>query len=69
VRSRKDPISKVEDGHLSATIGHLIIIALRTGKKLEWDAAKEVFKGENAKEATTYLAREMRKPYDYTFAS
>ncbi len=67
VRSRKDPISKVEDGHLSATIGHLIIIALRTGKKLEWDAAKEVFKGENAKEATTYLAREMRKPYDVSF--
>ncbi|MGA3181319.1 MAG: Gfo/Idh/MocA family oxidoreductase [Verrucomicrobiota bacterium] len=68
VRSRKDPISKVEDGHCSAVIGHLIIIALRTGKKLDWDPAKEQFTGEGAKEASAYLAREMRKPYDYTFA-
>jgi predicted dehydrogenase len=67
VRSRKDPISKVEDGHRSAVIGHLIIIALRTGKKLQWDAATETFAGESAREAGTYLAREMRKPYDYTF--
>jgi hypothetical protein len=58
----------VEDGHCSAVIGHLIIIALRTGKKLDWDPAKEQFTGEGAKEASAYLAREMRKPYDYTFA-
>jgi len=32
VTSRKDPVSKVEDGHRSAVIGHLIIIALRSGK-------------------------------------
>ena len=67
VRSRKDPISRVEDGHLSAAIGHLIIVALRTGSKLRWDPAKEAFLGEGAKEASGYLAREMRKPYDYSF--
>src|SRR6185436_13528774 len=33
VKSRKDPISKVEDGHRSACIGHLIIIALLEGRK------------------------------------
>ena len=68
VRSRKDPISHVEAGHRSACIGHLIIIALRTGRKLEWNPEKEIFTGESAAEATPHLAREMRKPYDYTFA-
>jgi predicted dehydrogenase len=67
VTSRKDPVSKVEDGHRSAVIGHLIIIALRAGKKYNWDPAKEVFTGEGVEEANTHLAREMRKPYDYSF--
>lgn len=69
VRSRKDPICPVETGHRSAVVGHLIVIALRTGKKLQWDAKQEVFVGENAKEANTHLAREMRKPYDYSFVA
>ena len=34
VRTRKDPISPVEDGHRSATVGHLIVIALRTGRSV-----------------------------------
>jgi len=67
VSSRKDPISKVEDGHRSAIIGHLIIIALRSGHKYKWNPKKEVFTGSGAKEANTHLAREMRKPYDYSF--
>jgi len=68
IRSRKDPICAVEVGHRSACISHLGAIALRTGRKLQWDAAKEVFMGESAKEATAMAAREMRKPYDYAFA-
>jgi predicted dehydrogenase len=68
-RSRKDPISKVEDGHRSASIGHLIIIALRTGLKLQWDPAKEVFIGDGASEANTRLSRPQRAPYDYSFVS
>ena len=67
VKSRKDPIAKVEEGHRSAVIGHLIIIALHTGRKLQWDPAKEIFTGDGAAEANTQLAREMRKPYDYSF--
>ena len=35
---------------------------------LHWDAAKEKFMGEGAKEANAQLARRMRKPYDYSFA-
>jgi predicted dehydrogenase len=66
-RSRKDPISSVESGHRSAVVGHLIVIALRLGKKLQWDPKAEVFVGDNAKEGNAHLAREMRKPYDYSF--
>jgi predicted dehydrogenase len=53
VRSRKDPISSVEIGHRSAVVGHLIVIALRLGKKFQWDAKQEVF-----------VLGEMRKPYE-----
>ncbi|HWD92069.1 MAG TPA: Gfo/Idh/MocA family oxidoreductase [Verrucomicrobiae bacterium] len=69
VRSRKDPIAKIEDGHLSAVIGHLIIIALRTGLRCTWDPAREVFTGADAEQANRHLAREMRKPYDYSFVA
>jgi predicted dehydrogenase len=67
VRSRKDPIASIENGHRSASIGHLIIIALQTGRKLQWDPEKEIFTGDGAAEANPRLAREMRKPYDYSF--
>ncbi|MEI6244064.1 MAG: Gfo/Idh/MocA family oxidoreductase [Acidobacteriota bacterium] len=68
IRTRKDPISPVEAGHRSATVGHLIVIALRTGRALHWDPVDEKFTGEGAKEANTHMARTMRKPYDYGFA-
>ncbi len=68
IRSRKDPICDVEVGHRSACISHLGAIALRTGRKLQWNAAAEVFTGESAKEASAMASREMRQPYDYTYA-
>lgn len=69
VRSRKDPICSVEVGHRSASICHLGTISLRTGHKLQWDPENEIFTGDHANEANRYLAREMRKPYDYSFVS
>jgi len=69
IRSRQDPVAKVETGHRSACIGHLIIIALRTGLKLEWNPEKEVFVGEGASEANHHLRRQMRAPYDYNFVA
>jgi hypothetical protein len=66
VRSRKDPISKVEIGHRSACVGHLIVIALRLGRKFRWNPETEFFVGDGEKEANAMLAREMRKPYDYS---
>ena len=68
IRTRKDPVAKVETGHRSASIGHLIIIALRTGLKLQWNPDKEIFTGDGAGEANQHLSRPMRKPYDYSFA-
>ena len=65
VRSRKDPICPVEVGHRSASVGHLIVIALRTGLKLTFDPAKEKFVGESAKAGNALVARKMRKPYSY----
>ena len=67
VRSRKDPVARIETGHRSACIGHLIIIALWTGRKLQWDPEKEVFTGDGADEANVHLSRPMRAPYDYSF--
>jgi hypothetical protein len=68
VRSRKDPVSPVEAGHLSATVGHLIVIALQTGRPLRWDPSAQKFVGDGAKDANARQSRQMRKPYDYHFA-
>jgi len=67
VRTRKNPIAPVEGGHRSASVGHLIVIALRQGRKFQWDPVQEIFVGDGAKEGNAHLAREMRKPYDYSF--
>ena len=68
VRTREAPICDVLTGHRSANMCHLGAISLRTGHTLTWDAKDERFVGKHAKEANRYLAREMRAPYDYTFA-
>lgn len=67
VKSRKDPICDVEIGHRSITVAHIGVISVRTGLPFKWDPVKEEFVGENAKEGNKWLAREMRKPYDYSF--
>lgn len=68
LQTRKAPICDVETGHRSATMCHIATTALRTGLPLQWDARAERFVGEHAQVANRYLAREMRKPYDYSFA-
>jgi predicted dehydrogenase len=68
VRSRKLPVADVETGHRSATVCHLGVLAMRLGRKLEWDPVAEKFTGEEAREANKWRVREMRKPYTYRFA-
>jgi hypothetical protein len=69
VRSRKDPVASVEVGHRSAAICHLSVIAVRLGRKLQWDPAKEQFIGDGAGEGNAMVKREMRAPYDYSYVS
>jgi predicted dehydrogenase len=66
VRSRKDPIARVEVGHRSASICHLSAISVRLGRKLQFDPEKERFVGDGAAEGNAHVTREMRKPYDYS---
>jgi predicted dehydrogenase len=60
IRSRGRPICDVEVGHRSATVCHLGVIALRTGKKLRWDPVAESF-GED--DANAWMTRAMRPPW------
>jgi hypothetical protein len=64
VKSRKETICPAEVGHRSASLCHLGGIAVRLGRKLRWDPSKEEFVGDA--EAQKWVAREMRKPYDYS---
>ena len=63
VKTRKPPICDAEIGHRSASVCHLGVIALRLGRQLKWDPAKEQFVGDQ--EANGYLSREQRKPWTY----
>lgn len=64
IKSRKLPICDVEIGHRSATVCHLGNIAIRTGRKLTWDPAKEEIVGD--KEAAAMLHRPYREPWKLT---
>lgn len=67
IRTRKDPICKVEIGHRSISIAHIGVISIRMKQPLEWDPRKEKFVGANAKEANRWLKREMRKPFTHGY--
>lgn len=62
VRTRSEPVAPVETAHRSATACHLGNIALRLGRTLRWDPARERF--ENDPEADRLLARANRAPWD-----
>lgn len=61
IRSRKDPINPVEDGHRTATVCHIGNIAMQLGKKLQWDAKAQQFIGDD--QANAMLDRPMRAPW------
>ena len=62
VKSRKKPNADVEIGHRASLVGHLGNIAYKTGRKIQWDGAKEEIVRDV--EANKLLSREMRKPWD-----
>jgi predicted dehydrogenase len=64
VKSRKPTITPVEVAHHSAIPGHLALISMMVGRKITWDAKKEVIKDD--KEASKLLTRDYRKPWKLT---
>jgi predicted dehydrogenase len=63
VKSRKRPNADIEDGHHANTVCRLGNIAYRTGRKLQWDAAKEQVVGdEEANLLATGTYRDPWKP-------
>jgi predicted dehydrogenase len=61
IRSRKDPISPVETGHRACSVCLVTHIAMKLGRKLEWDPDRELFINDN--EANAMLSRNQRAPY------
>jgi len=61
VRSRSLTIAPAEVAHRSASVGHLGVIAIETGRKIRWDPATETILGDPG--AERLLARSYRKPY------
>lgn len=62
VKTRKDPYFPVDIGHRVSTVCHLANIAIKVGRKLRWDPAKEEFIGDDAANALRKV-RPMRKPW------
>ena len=65
IKSRKEPISPVEIGHRACTVCLVTHIAMRLGRKLNWDPDKEKFVGDD--EANSMLSRPQRAPYGTNF--
>jgi len=61
VRSRATPVADIEIGHRSTTTALLGNIAYRTGRRIEWDGARERIVGDP--KAAAQLARAYRRPW------
>jgi predicted dehydrogenase len=61
IRSRQQPIAPVEVAHRSCSACLLHHLAMKLGRKLQWDPIKERFKNDD--EANAMLSRPMRAPY------
>jgi hypothetical protein len=61
-RDRSEPVSDVFSHHRALTTCHLANIAIRLGRTLRWDAAREEVVGDAA--ANAWQRREQRKGYE-----
>ena len=64
VKTRKTPVSDVVSHHRMLAVCHAINIALRLGRKLEFDPKSDSFV--NDAQANTFVGREQRKGYEIT---
>ena len=63
VKSRQPTITPVETAHHSSIPGHLGLIAMLVGRRIKWDAAREVILGDA--EASQLLTRSYRAPWKF----
>jgi hypothetical protein len=61
IRSREETIASAAVAHRSIMIGHLGLIAMKLGRKVDWDPVTEKFV--NDAEADRFLSRPMRSPW------
>jgi predicted dehydrogenase len=61
VKSRKEPPNEIEIGHYSSVPGHLLNISYRVGRRIKWDAEKEVIPNDAA--ANRLVGRRYRRPW------
>ena len=61
IKTRKLPICDVAIGHRSASVCHLGNIAIRTGRKIQWDPVKEEIVGDAG--AARLTGKEYRAPW------
>lgn len=61
VRSRKEPLCPLEEGHRSTSFAHLANIAWKVEQRLQWDPVNERFT--NSEKANEMLSYEYRKPW------
>ncbi|MGB7344153.1 MAG: Gfo/Idh/MocA family oxidoreductase, partial [Pirellulaceae bacterium] len=64
VKTRNTPCADISIGHRSATVCHLGNIAVRTGKKIQWDPKTETIVDDA--EASKWLTKEYREPYSFS---
>jgi predicted dehydrogenase len=64
VKSRMQPISPIEVGHRACSACLIHHMAMKAGRKLQWDPLRERFKNDDA--ANTWLSRPQRPPYGVT---
>jgi len=62
IKSRRQPVSDVEGGHKTSIACHLANIAMKVGRTVRWDDAKEEIVGD--REASKMLVKEYRAPWD-----
>jgi predicted dehydrogenase len=61
IKSRQSPVADVEIGHRTATACHLANIAVRLGRRIQWDPAAEQMIGDA--EAAAMTVRPYRAPW------
>ncbi len=62
IKERKQPISDVYSHHRAMTTCHLANIAIRLGRKINWDSEKQTIVGDA--DAAKWMGREQRKGYE-----